>query len=80
MKLLVARELAEEDQGFAGSDDEDKENMPAPRDTPPSRPGLLWVEKYTPARYTDLLSEEVGIDRLSTGPTFSYFFLLFLLF
>ena len=39
-------------------DDDDKENQ-APSLEPEGPQKLLWVEKYTPQRYTDLLSEEV---------------------
>ncbi|XP_052817261.1 chromosome transmission fidelity protein 18 homolog [Mya arenaria] len=59
----IHRQLNDRDQGFESSeDDDDKENFPnhqGPQsvlNTGPQR--HLWVEKYTPRQYTDLLSEE----------------------
>ncbi|XP_053390368.1 chromosome transmission fidelity protein 18 homolog, partial [Mercenaria mercenaria] len=54
----VRRQL-EEDQGFMDDDEEeDKENHAPSLDEPQGPQKMLWVEKYTPNRYTDLLSEE----------------------
>ncbi|WAQ96380.1 CTF18-like protein [Mya arenaria] len=60
----IHRQLNDRDQGFESSeDDDDKENFPnhqGPQsvlNTGPQR--HLWVEKYTPRQYTDLLSEEM---------------------
>ncbi|KAL4241036.1 hypothetical protein ACF0H5_001814 [Mactra antiquata] len=57
----VTSHVEETDQGFIDDDndnDDDKENQ-APNTSIQLGPQkLLWVEKYTPQTYTDLLSEE----------------------
>lgn len=57
----VHRELNQVDHGFVDDDDDfenDKENLPPPPGDPEEPQKLLWVEKYSPQGYTDLLSEE----------------------
>ena len=57
----TTRELNQVDHGFIDYDDEeeDKENLAPPVGDPLEPQKLLWVEKYSPRGYTDLLSEEV---------------------
>ena len=62
--LYIDRELNQDDQGFIDYDDnedEDKENLAPPAGESLEPQKLLWVEKYSPRGYTDLLSEEVDI-------------------
>ena len=62
MCIYFPRELNQVDHGFVDDDDDfdnDKENLPPPPGDPEEPQKLLWVEKYSPQGYTDLLSEEV---------------------
>ena len=61
--FCISRELNQVDHGFVDDDEDyyeaDKENLaPPPIDTLETQK-LLWVEKYSPRGYTDLLSDEV---------------------
>ncbi|KAH3863571.1 hypothetical protein DPMN_026560, partial [Dreissena polymorpha] len=54
----IHRVLDEDDQGFQDEEGEGDEEHALPLPLPQGPQKLLWVDKYTPARYTDLLSEE----------------------
>lgn len=60
----------DEDQGFDEDEDMDVEDRETPAADVNEMSGpqeKLWVEKYTPRRYTDLLSEEVRFHASTTS-------------